>query len=220
MPEARTLKAATLRTHFRAIPKDARDAHQPFSIRVWRGLSWLERSEKAGDLEGRFISLWIAFNAVYGHLDADGRDARDRASWQTFLARLVGHDSDDALGQAVRDRPGDILPLIDNRFLFKPFWLGQADADEKLVRARRRALAAYNDGSTLAVLQELFERFYVLRMQVFHGAATSGSRLNRRTLEQAAEVLSDLVPRMLGILITAGPDVDWGEVCFPPVDAD
>jgi len=220
VPEPRTLKAATLRRRFRSIPKDARDAHQPFAIRVWRGLSWLERSEGAGDLEGRFISLWIAFNAIYGHLDGDGRDARDHASWQSFLARLVRHDTGDALGQTVRDRPGDILPLIDNRFLFKPFWLGVPDADAKRLRARRRALKAYNDGSTLAVLQELFERFYVLRMQVFHGAATSGSRLNRRTLEQAVGLLEDLVPRMLGILIAAGPEVDWGEVCFPPVADD
>jgi len=218
MPEDETLGAAALRKHFRTIPKANRDARQAFSIRVWRGLSWLERSEKADDLEGRFISLWIAFNAIYGHLDEEGRDARDRASWQTFLARMVEHDADDALGQAVRDRPGDILPLIDNRYLFKPFWLGQADADEKLVRARRWALKAYNDGSTLAVLQELFERFYVLRMQVFHGAATSGSRLNRQTLTQAVGLLADLVPRMLGILIAAGPDVDWGDVCFPPVE--
>jgi len=210
-------ESTSLRNQFRAIPKEARDAHQDFSIRVWRGLSWLERGEKAEDFEGRFISLWIAFNSIYGHLDEDGRDARDRASWQTFLARLVKEDAEGALGRIVRERQAGILRLIDNQFLFKPFWLGLPDAAEKLRRSVRRCLKCYNDGSTLAVLQELFERLYVMRTQVFHGAATSGSKLNRPTLERSTGVLAALVPEMVRIIISAGPAVDWGEVCFPPV---
>lgn len=82
----------------------------------------------------------------------------------------------------------------------------------------RRCLKHYNDGCTLAILQELFERLYVLRMQVFHGAATSGSRLNRATLERGARVLAALVPEMLSIMIANGHSEDWGEVCFPPIE--
>lgn len=105
MPEADTLDAATLRQRFREIPKADRDAHQPFSIRVWRGVSWLERSENVVDLEGRFIFLWIAFNASDGYLEDDGRDAGDRASWQTFLGRMVRRDAGGALDRVVR-KPG------------------------------------------------------------------------------------------------------------------
>lgn len=210
--------AETLRERFRAIPREDRHENQHFSIRVWRGLSWLERSEKTDDLEGRLISLWIAFNAIYGYLEDDGRDARDHASWQTFLARLVQKDSDDALGKIIRDHQADILKLIDNKFLFRPFWLDHAGADEKQRQVVRRCLTHYNDGCTLAILQELFERLYVLRMQVFHGAATSGSRLNRLTLEQSTCVLAVPVPEMLRIMVAAGPAEDWGEVCFPPVE--
>jgi hypothetical protein len=141
--------AAALRAKFRAIPKEARDAHQPFSIRVWRGLSWLERGEQAADPETRFIFLWIAFNSIYGYMEDDGCDARDHGSWQAFLARMVERDSGGALDRLVRGRQADILRLIDNRFLFRPFWLGLADADEKLRRAVRRALKDYNDGNTL-----------------------------------------------------------------------
>ena len=68
MGELGMLSACELREQFKAIPAELRDANQAFSIRVWRGLSWLERAEAAGDVEGRFISLWIAFNAIYGHL--------------------------------------------------------------------------------------------------------------------------------------------------------
>lgn len=48
-----------LRSRFRAIPRDIRDQHQDFAIRVWRGISWLERAESTADddLEGRFLAL-------------------------------------------------------------------------------------------------------------------------------------------------------------------
>lgn len=78
-------------------------------------------------------------------------------------------------------------------------------------QALQRRLHAGNLAGTV-------ERLYVLRMQVFHGAATSGSRLNRPTLEGGARVLAVLVPQMLSIMIAASPSEDWGEVCFPPVE--
>ena len=56
--------ADTLRKQFKAIPQEQRDEHQAFSVRIWRGLSRLERSESSGDVEGTFISPWGAFNAV------------------------------------------------------------------------------------------------------------------------------------------------------------
>jgi len=61
-----------LRRRFKAIPEQTWEANQVFSIRIWRGLSWLERSESAPDIEGQFISLWTAFNAIYGRLQDDG----------------------------------------------------------------------------------------------------------------------------------------------------
>jgi len=70
---------------------------------------------------------------------------------------------------------------------------------------------------TTGVLQELFERLYVLRQQVFHGAATRGSKLNRPTLRLGAEVMLRLLPGIIATMLDAGPGVDWGEVCFPPV---
>ena len=91
--------AAALRRRFKSITQERRDANQAFSVRVWRGLSWLERGEKEVDVEGQFISLWIAFNAIHGHLESDGVNAPDHASWQAFLAGIVKADTDDCLGQ-------------------------------------------------------------------------------------------------------------------------
>ena len=52
---------AELKTRQRA----ERHAHSPnLAIRVHRSLSWLNRAEQADDLDGRYVFLWIAFNAA------------------------------------------------------------------------------------------------------------------------------------------------------------
>ena len=35
------------------------------ALRVHRALSWLDRARQCEDEDGRFIFLWIAFNAAY-----------------------------------------------------------------------------------------------------------------------------------------------------------
>jgi hypothetical protein len=67
------------------------------------------------------------------------------------------------------------------------------------------------------VFQELFERLYVLRQQLFHGAATWGSKLNRPCLKAGAALLGRIIPAVIEIMVAAGPQRDWGQVCFPPV---
>ena len=217
MTEAAGQLAAALRERFKAIPEGRRAANQAFSVRVWRGLSWLERSEAVGDLEGKFISLWISFNAIYGHLDDDGRNAKDHASWQSFLARMVEHDGEDRLGTIIRNEQISILRLIDNQYIFRPFWIGHDNWKDKFQKSVRYVLRCYQNNGVVGILQELFERLYVLRAQVFHGAATSGSKLNRRQINTGTEILVALIPAMIAIMIDAGPEVDWGEVCFPPM---
>ena len=218
MDKASQSAAQTLRKQFQAIPKDRRDANQAFSIRVWRGLSWLERAEGLQDIEGKFISLWIAFNAIYGHLQDDGMNASDRGSWQEFLAGIVKADTEDQLGQIMWADQRNILRLVDNKYLFRPFWLGQADAEDKLARSRRQVMVLLQQRSAVGVFQALFERLYVLRQQVFHGAATWGSKLNRPYLKSGTALLERIIPAMIDIIIAAGPGVDWGALCFPPVN--
>ena len=37
-----------------------------FNLRIHRGLSWLKKAaELDDDLDMRFISLWVSFNAIY-----------------------------------------------------------------------------------------------------------------------------------------------------------
>ncbi len=221
MTASTVLTAGQLRERFKAIPETDRQANQDFCIRLWRAISWVERAEAAGadDLEGQFIPLWIAFNSLYGRAAEDGSTVPDHAGWQAFLAAIVKADGEDRLGKILWDEQRHVLKTIDSPYLFKPFWMGeQKDADGKLQQARRRALANFRERASVSLLQELFERVYVLRQQVFHGAATCGSKVNRRILKMGVTVLAIVVPAMIEIMVAAGAAWDWGMVCFPPVD--
>jgi hypothetical protein len=63
-----------------------RDAWHPnLSLRVHRALSWLDRAEQLEeDPDGRFLFLWIAFNAAY----ATEIDERFRLSEQETFRPL------------------------------------------------------------------------------------------------------------------------------------
>lgn len=41
---------------------------ESLGLRTHRALSWLNRAEQAGDADGRFIFLWITFNAAYANV--------------------------------------------------------------------------------------------------------------------------------------------------------
>ena len=217
MGKTTTVSGQELRRQFLAIPKASRAAHQCFSIRAWRALSWLERAELATDPDTSFIFHWIAFNAIYGRLEEDGVAARDHATWQGFLADIVKADQQGRIAAFLRECQIDVMDLVDNRYLFKPFWLGLPDADNRLAQQRRRILRELQVGGTTAILQELFERLYVLRSQIFHGAATAESKLNRDAVGRGARVLGPLVSLIVKAVIEAGPETDWGELCFPPL---
>ncbi len=70
----------------------------------------------------------------------------------------------------------------------------------------------------VSVLQLLFERLYVMRVQVFHGASTKGGKLNRRVIQSSSTILLDLLPAMISVMIDHGIDVEWGTISFPPVE--
>jgi len=116
---AKSITAAALREAYRLIPKETRVENQSFSIRVWRALSWLERAESVETLdhEGRFISFWISFNALYGRIDEDGQPWGDREAWNAFLSCIWRIDHEHAISKAMGKRQIQILRLIGNEFL-------------------------------------------------------------------------------------------------------
>ncbi len=213
-----TPRAEELRKAFRAIPKEQRDTHQSFAIRVWRAMSWLERVEQATDIEDRFIRSWIGLNALYGRLDDDRRAWGDHEALGAFLSLVWRLDDEGLIQHVLCSRQLDVLRLIENRFLYDKFWLApDHDHGHDMHRIVREMMPRFGTQRMLPILQVLLDRLYVMRNQVFHGASTKGSSLNRRTLIQSADLLGRLLPVMITVMIRHGIQEDWGEICFPPV---
>lgn len=199
---------------------------QALSLRVHRALSWLNRAEwaeRVNDLDGKFIFLWIAFNAAYAAETGDLVEIEARR-FKRFLRQVVQKDANALMSTILWKRyPGPVRLLLDNPYAFKPFWDFQNGIDtgrdwrvdfrnEK--RRANRALASMNTG---IILRILFHRLYVIRNQLIHGGATWGGKVNRSQIKDGAAILGDVVPLVIEILMD-NPDTDWGAPIYPVVE--
>lgn len=212
-------EAARLKAHHRTI----RDAQpEALRLRIHRTLSWLARAEReATDHDARFIFLWIAFNAAYA--SEFGFEQREREQTHAFLARLLRLDTGRHLHAALFGQfTGPIRTLIDNRFVFEPFWraLREHDAsgswETSFAAAKKRALDAVMANDTATLLSIVLDRLYVLRNQLIHGGATWDGATNRAQLRDGTAILGTLVPQVIELMM-AGGDEAWGGAAFPVV---
>ena len=201
--------------------------HPNLSLRVHRALSWLDRAEQLGaqdDLDGQFILLWIAFNAAY----ATEIDERYRSSAQVtsraFLRRLVELDAPKRRieGLVWAEFTKSIRVLLDNPYVFKPFWdfqtgvMDEAEWKRKFAAAKSAAHRALGRLNTVTVLGIVLARIYVLRNQLIHGGATWKSGINRDQLRDCTNFMAKLVPLVIEIMMDH-PQVHWGPACYPVV---
>lgn len=195
---------------------------QQTRIRIHRAISWLRRAEaEPDDPDARFIFLWIAFNAAYGQ-DL-GHESTEPELLTRFLSKLIDADKEGRLHALLFQKySGSIRILIDNKFVFAPFWraLREHDSSERwkdrFQASQKAALHAVMSKDTLKVLGIVFDRLYVLRNQLVHGGATWASRVNRAQVGDGCSILGDLVPLMIQSMLEK-PDSDWGEVAYPVI---
>ena len=189
-----------------------------FTLRMNRSLSWLQRAQAAGDAGGdddvAFICLWIAFNAAYAQ-DTVGRmdsSASERQSFRDFVGQVCRLDADKALPALVwQVFPGPIRILLDNQYVFQPFWdaLNNPRSDgsspthwrDAFDEARQRVQRALAQQDTERVLYEIFVRLYTLRNQLMHGGATWNSSVNRAQVRDGRALLARVLPVMLGVMM-------------------
>ena len=201
----------------------------PFTLRMHRALSWLQRAEAAGgDDDMAFVCLWITFNAAYAQDTAHGLDnASERQTFRDFVEEVCRLDSDKALSALVwQVFPGPIRVLLDNQYVFQPFWdaLNNPRDDgslpphwrEAFDAARTRVQRALAQQDTERVLYEVFVRLYTLRNQLMHGGATWNSSVNRAQVRDGRALLARVLPVMLGVMMDHPARFD-GKPFYPVV---
>ena len=202
----------------------------PFTLRMHRALSWLQRAEAAGDDDDvAFICLWIGFNAAYAQDlgDAAGGGTSERQAFRNFMADVCALDADKALSALVwQVFPSSIRLLLDNEYVFQPFWdaLNHPRSDgsvsshwrESFDEARQRVHKALAQQDTERVLYEVFVRLYTLRNQLMHGGATWNSSVNRAQVRDGRALLARVLPVLLGVMMDK-PERFEGQPFYPVV---
>lgn len=200
-----------------------------FTLRMNRALSWMRRAEaEQGDDDMAFVCLWIAFNAAYAQDTGSATDnASERQTFRSFVAEVCCLDTDKALPALVwQVFPGPIRVLLDNQFVFQPFWdafnnpcidgstpVHWRQAFDSVRRRVHRALAQQD---TERVLYEVFVRLYTLRNQLMHGGATWNSSVNRMQVRDGRALLARVLPVMLGVMMQ-NPSRFEGKPFYPVV---
>ena len=193
------------------------------TLRIHRALSWLHRAEQSEDMDGKFIFLWIAFNAAYAQELDDSDRASDRATFMGFLQKLCNLDTSKCIDDLIwKEFSGSIRTLLDNPYVFHLFWefqrgrICEEEWMDRLASAKKAAQLALASGNTPALLSVVFNRLYTLRNQLIHGGATWDGKLNRDQLRDCTRLLGKLVPVIIALMMD-NPDALWGDAVYPVV---
>lgn len=205
--------------------REIRD-HSPANLRlrVHRALSWLQRAEMAEDEDGRFIFLWIAFNAAYATEIDEHRRLSEQETFKSFLEKLCELDEHRQIEQLVwQEFSGSIRILLDTPVVLQSFWdfhsgkISETQWKERLAQGKRMASQALASGNTPQLLGVVFNRLYTLRNQLMHGGATWNGSVNRKQLKDCANLLGKLTPVIISLMM-AHPQTLWGDACYPVVE--
>ena len=205
--------------------RQVRDDHHPnLSLRVHRALSWLNRAEQSEDADGRFIFLWIAFNAAYATEIDESLRLSEQETFKAFLDKLCALDTGKRIDALVwKEFSGSIRILLDNPYVFGSFWdyqngkIGETEWKRRLSAGKIAAQQALASGNTPVLLGVVFNRIYTLRNQLIHGGATWDSSINRNQIRDCVRLMGKLVPLIIELMME-NPGTLWGDACYPVVN--
>ena len=212
------LTAAALETKWRGNP-DSEQRQNPFNLRMRRATSWLARAEQErDDPDAAFIFYWIAFNAAYS-----GNIAGERRAFKVYFGKMLALRDGRVIFSEMSSKFAEaISKFIPNQYVFPDFWTGdifqQADPqvwEPSLDRSISRFNQAVRNDNVRDILEELFDRLYVLRNQLVHGGATWKGSVNRSQVQDGAAIMAFLVPHFINLMLD-NPTADWG---IPPYAA-
>ena len=90
---------------------------ETMGLRVHRSISWIDRAEDATDDDGRFIFLWIGFNAAYAD-EEEFHDAApgERAAFASYFRKVVALDTGQRVYDAIWNNFSVKLPRSSGHF--------------------------------------------------------------------------------------------------------
>jgi len=160
-------------------------------------------------------------NAAYAR--EFGKELSERDQLKAYFAALLALDGQGQLHAVLfREFSGAIRTLIENKFVFEPFWRALRDHDgsgrweQQFTTSRSAAMKALMGQQTDVVLSILFDRLYVLRNQLAHGGATWNSKTNRAQVRDSTHMLAAIVPVLVGLMLE-NPNADFGPIMYPVV---
>ena len=196
---------------------------EALNLRIHRALSWLNRAEQCEDTDGRFVFLWIAFNAAYAQEIPHNVRLSEQESFRSFLHKLHQLDRSKRLDALVwKEFSGPIRVLLDNPYVFESFWQyqrGEISKEQWQLRqanGKKSAAILLAKGQTPELLGLVLQRIYTLRNQLVHGGATWNGSVNRAQLQDCVNLMGKLVPVLIAIML-ASADTLWGDACYPVI---
>lgn len=215
------MQAETLKAKFKGVKPHMNEMH---AVRLHRAISWLKCAEQQKDTpDMQFASLWIAFNACYAINSVKETFPTEKESFIEFIKKLVLHDTEQRFFNLLWHQfSANVRQLIENQFLFKPFWDFQRKEITDWKRSYDKSVASafkfvsHNDVPELLII--VLERLYMLRNQIMHGGATFESSANRKQLQCGCQMLLLLIPLLIDIMIE-NKDENWGDIYYPLVVA-
>ena len=193
-----------------------------FNLRIHRGLSWLIKSlELDSDLDLKFMSLWISFNAIYAQ---DAALNQDKQALRQFLYLICQKDQEHKIYHILWDKfSHPIRLLLENPYVYQDFWdyqnqkISQHSRKEDFEQEKKKVHKALQEKASVDILFVVFNRLYPLRNQMVHGGVTYNSSVNRRQLQDACNILAALLPMFMLILLENAKTLDLGKPFYPVV---
>ena len=204
--------------------KDRLNGHStehPTNIRFHRACSWMQRAEQAtkDDFDLALLSNWIAFNSLYGQWDHEAKEPlADCDCWRRFLERMLDLDKGNHVIDVLVENNPLVMSIFEDEFLSRYFW--QEPTGKRASQSKKTMYDArtwFIQGNWLLILDRLFERLYLLRCQLVHGASTFNSSMNRTAIRHCFQAMDHLLRAFLQVWISFGADEDWGVMCYPPL---
>ena len=177
------------------------------------------------DHDARFLFLWIAFNAAYADEgEFQGMAPGERATFADFFGKVVALDAEQRIYKAIwQSFSGPIRMLMQNRYVFNPFWqyhngiAGFEDWEARFAASARSFSLSLQTQNSARILSFVFDRLYVLRNQLVHGGSTWNSTVNRDQMRVGAAILGFLMPVFVDVMMD-NPQEDWGRPFYPVVE--